>query len=143
MNVFTYGTLMFPQIWERVTGRPATAVRGRVTGFSIYRVEDAEFPGIIAAAAADGEAVEGVLYLDVDAASLAPLDAFENDFYRREVVLVDCDDGRRREGEAYVVPEDRRAVLTSEVWQADAFVAQGGLDRFAAHFAGFRRAEGV
>jgi gamma-glutamylcyclotransferase (GGCT)/AIG2-like uncharacterized protein YtfP len=138
MNVFTYGTLMFPEIWERVVGRPAAAARGQVAGFSIYRVEGAEFPGIIASAGTS--IVRGVVYLDVDAASLARLDAFEDDFYKRVPVAVDCDDGRRRQAEAYVVPEDRRAVLSDEPWQVDEFVARGGLDRFARHFAGFRRA---
>ena len=141
MNVFAYGTLMFPEIWQRVTGRPADGIPGQVTGFSIYRVQDAEFPGMIASA--DDQRVPGVVYLGVDDAALARLDAFENDFYRREIVRVACDDGHEREAEAYVVPARRCGVLSDEPWRKDQFVARGGLDRFAQHFAGFRRVADV
>jgi gamma-glutamylcyclotransferase (GGCT)/AIG2-like uncharacterized protein YtfP len=137
MNVFTYGTLMFPEIWQRVAGRAALAVRGHLAHFSIYRVDGAEYPGVIASN--DGDYVKGVLYLDVDAASLASLDAFEGDLYRRAVVSVDCDDGVTRQAETYVIPPERRDVLTSEPWRADQFVAGGGLDRFARCFEGFDR----
>ncbi len=140
MNVFAYGTLMFPEIWQRVTGRPADGLRGQLPGFSIWCVRDAEFPGIIASD--DGAVVPGVVYLDVDETALARLDAFENDFYRREVVMITCEDGHQREAEAYVVPETGRGVLSDEPWQKDQFIARGGLDRFAHHFDGFRRVAG-
>ena len=137
MNVFAYGTLMFPEIWQRVTGRPADGVDGQITGFSIHRVLEAEFPGIIAAAA--DSVVQGVVYLDVDAEAMARLDAFENDFYCREVVHVACADGQVREAEVYVVPDSAHGVLSDEPWLKDQFVVGGGLDRFARHFDGFRR----
>ena len=94
MHVFTYGTLMFPQVWEAVVGREFVSIAGRATGYAIFCVRDAVFPGIVAAG--DRDAVSGVVYLDVDQASLARLDLFEDDFYRRETLWIDCDDGQRR-----------------------------------------------
>jgi hypothetical protein len=44
------------------------------------------FPGITASD--DRDTVRGVVYLDVDPSSLARLDVFEDDFYRRETVWV-------------------------------------------------------
>src|SRR5262245_45492617 len=112
MHVFTYGTLMFPEVWQAVVGRQFTTVAATATGYAIYRVRDAVFPGIIAAGERD--TVRGVVYLDVDAASLASLDLFEDDFYRRVTLSLTCDDGQRRAADAYVVPEKNREVLTTE-----------------------------
>jgi hypothetical protein len=75
----------------------------------------------------------------VDPASIARLDLFEDDFYRRESLWLTCTDGERRAAEAYVVPEENRRVLTNETWQADRFVASGGLDTFIRRFEGFGR----
>ncbi len=137
MHVFTYGTLMFPEVWQAVVGRPFVTTNGHTAGFRIFRVRDALYPGIFAAAATD--AVQGVVYLDVDSTSLARLDRFEDDFYQRQTVVVTCDDGRQLEAQAYIVPDERRSVLTTEPWSGDGFVARGDLDRFLASFAGFQR----
>jgi gamma-glutamylcyclotransferase (GGCT)/AIG2-like uncharacterized protein YtfP len=137
MHVFTYGTLMFPEVWQAVVGRPFETVEASASGYAIYRVRDAVFPGIIAAG--DRQSVRGVVYLDVDQPSLARLDRFEDDFYCREAVWVDCDDGQRRAADAYVVPHENRHVLTAETWQAGQFVSSGGLQTFISRFEGFTR----
>jgi gamma-glutamylcyclotransferase (GGCT)/AIG2-like uncharacterized protein YtfP len=137
MHVFTYGTLMFPEVWQAVVGRQFETVEAKAHGYAIYRVRDAVFPGIIASGECD--CVRGVVYLDVDQPSLTRLDRFEDDFYRRETVWVDCEDGQQRTANAYVVPNENRGVLTEETWQADQFVSSGGLQAFISRFAGFAR----
>jgi len=143
MHVFAYGTLMFPEVWQAVVGRPFAIVRGQAAGFEIFRVRDALYPGITAGRLTD--AVHGVVYLDVDDDSVSRLDRFEDDFYRRLSIVVTCgdgvtcDDGQRRDAQAYVVPAEQRDVLTAEPWNGDDFVARGDLARFMAGFAGFGR----
>lgn len=137
MHIFTYGTLVFPEVWRTVAGRAYATVGGRASGFAIYRVREAAFPGIIAAGAEDF--VPGVVYLDVDSDDLERLDQFEDDFYVRRSLAIDCDDGLSRQADAYVVPADNRHVLTDQVWLASEFVARGDLERFRNGFAGFRR----
>ena len=137
MHVFTYGTLMFPEVWQTVVGRSFETVAGTAVGFKIYRVCDAVFPGITVGGGTDG--VEGVVYLDVDAASVARLDRFEDDFYVRQALSIDCSDGRQRTAEAYVVPPANLHVLTDERWDRESFVASGGLEDFIRRFAGFVR----
>ena len=139
MHVFTYGTLMFPEVWRLVVGREFRSAEGTAAGFAIYRVADAVFPGIVAAS--DADAVRGVVYLDVDDASLDRLDTFEDNFYERQALWIACDDGQRRQANAYVVPAHNRKVLTDEPWDRDEFVATGGLDHFIRRFAGFSRLE--
>jgi gamma-glutamylcyclotransferase (GGCT)/AIG2-like uncharacterized protein YtfP len=141
MHVFTYGTLMFPEVWRAVVGQEFGRVRGAAPGYAVYRVKNAVFPGIVECAAV--KVAPGVVYLDVDAPAMARLDLFEDDFYERRAVSVDCEDGERRLAEAYVVPEVRRTVLTTEPWRAEEFVARGDLTKFIQRFAGFSRLAGA
>jgi gamma-glutamylcyclotransferase (GGCT)/AIG2-like uncharacterized protein YtfP len=140
MHVFTYGTLMFHEVWQAVVGRAFETVDGTAAGFEVFRVRDAVFPGIIAGAGACS--VPGVVYLDVDQESTERLDRFEDDFYERRAISVDCNDGRWRTAEAYVVPLANRHVLTSEPWSRESFLAIGGLEQFISRFAGFGRVAG-
>jgi gamma-glutamylcyclotransferase (GGCT)/AIG2-like uncharacterized protein YtfP len=137
MHVFTYGTLMFPEVWQAVVGRQFPTVEGTVRGFAIFRVANAVFPGILAGDERD--VVRGVVYLDVDHASLTRLDLFEDDFYERQSLWIECADGQRRAAEAYVVPPKNRQVLTNEPWQRATFIASGGLQQFQRGFQGFHR----
>jgi gamma-glutamylcyclotransferase (GGCT)/AIG2-like uncharacterized protein YtfP len=137
MHVFTYGTLMFPEIWRAVVGRGFETLPATARGYAVFRVRDAVFPGITPAVR--DSAVRGVAYLDVDNPSLQRLDAFEDDFYQRRAISIVCDDGRSIDAQAYVVPPENRHVLTNEQWDRDHFVASGGLRQFIERFAGFGR----
>jgi gamma-glutamylcyclotransferase (GGCT)/AIG2-like uncharacterized protein YtfP len=141
MNVFTYGSLMFPEVWSAVVGRDFKTVKGTLAGYLIYRVREAVFPGIVLGDAAS--VVNGLVYLDVDEASITRLDRFEDDFYDRLQVTVNCADGVRRSAGAYVVPAKNGHVMTSEPWTAKEFVSSGGLADFIARFQGFSRLGGA
>jgi len=141
MHVFTYGTLMFPEVWRAVVGHKFATIEGSAKGYAIWRVRDAVFPGILEAGESD--VVRGVVYLDVDDTSLARLDLFEDDFYERRTLWIDCDDGQRRAAQAYVVPKANRSILSSDPWDPDEFVARGHLKQFIERFAGFSRVKGA
>lgn len=130
---------MFPEVWQSVVGRQFPTVEGTLTGFANYRVADAAFPGIVAAG--DSDRVPGVVYLDVDAESLERLDLFEDEFYERQSLWIDCADGLRRAAETYVVPPHHRRVLTDEPWQRAEFISSGGLEQFIRRYLGFSRVE--
>jgi gamma-glutamylcyclotransferase (GGCT)/AIG2-like uncharacterized protein YtfP len=137
MHVFTYGTLMFAEIWQAVVGRSFEAIAGTAAGFEIFRVRDAVFPGIVAGT---GEClVAGFVYLDVDPESMQRLDQFEDTFYERRPISVDCSDGQQRMAEAYIVPPSKRSELTSEPWDRESFLTGGRLEQFLSRFAGFER----
>lgn len=140
MHVFTYGTLMFPEIWQTVVGRRFTTVEGVAKGFAVYRVRRAVFPGI--KAAEESDVVRGVVYLDVDHAAIAKLDLFEDEFYERRSIWIDCSDGERRAADTYIVPPAQLHVLTDEPWHRSIFLASGGLAQFVRHYQGFPRAQG-
>jgi gamma-glutamylcyclotransferase (GGCT)/AIG2-like uncharacterized protein YtfP len=160
MHLFTYGTLMFPEIWQAVVGKDFKTTPAHLPGHEIYRVRNAVYPGIIAApnhslsengplgehsgsrpSTLDSRlsSVPGLLYLNLDEESLERLDAFEDDFYRRRPIRVTCEDGRALDAEAYIVPPESAHLLTDEPWTPQEFQARGNLAEFVSRYSGFNR----
>jgi gamma-glutamylcyclotransferase (GGCT)/AIG2-like uncharacterized protein YtfP len=140
MHVFTYGSLMFPEVWRIVVGREFATVAGALAGYSIFRVADEPYPGITVSTPTS--VVPGLIYLDVDAASIERLDRFEGDFYNRANVPIDCANGEQFTADAYIVRPQNRHLLTDEAWTPESFVASGGLAQFLARYQGFSWLEG-
>jgi len=115
-HVFTYGSLMFPEIWRQVvTGD----YRSQVVTLKDYRrfaVSGVSYPGMVAM---PGERVTGVLYMDVGPDDLARLDAFEGAEYRRDAVQVTLGSGATLTAGAYVWLDHAR--LSGASWLPEAF----------------------
>src|SRR5690606_9178061 len=104
-NIFTYGSLMFPEVWEKVaSGRYRTAP-ATADGYARHPVIGATYPGMVPAA---GQAVRGMLYFDVTPADVAALDAFEGGDYRIESITVRLDSGVEATAGAYIFLDPRR-----------------------------------
>lgn len=119
-DVFTYGSLMFPEVWKPLVAEPRASVAATLDGYQREGIRGQSYPGI---RAQPGARTAGRLYLDVGPDALARLDAFEGDEYRRETVMVmiTTPDGRRIERSAQVYrPVDTRQ-LDGVGWDADAF----------------------
>ena len=119
MHLFTYGTLVFPEVWQRFALREAATERATLWGYAIYRVKNAIFPGIVCAGEEDY--VAGVLYRDLDDDTIFELDAYESDFYQRLAVRVVTEEGEAVECQVYHVPDSRRDMLTDEPWDSQWF----------------------
>jgi gamma-glutamylcyclotransferase (GGCT)/AIG2-like uncharacterized protein YtfP len=137
MNVFTYGTLMYPQVWQVVVGHSVATVTAQLAGYRVLRLTGVVYPGMVSASG--DHAACGLVYLGIDDDSLARLDWFEGDGYVREQVRVSCADGADRDAFTYVVRDEQRAQLTDEPWTAADFEARGDLERFVAGYEGFQR----
>ncbi|MCG8451284.1 MAG: gamma-glutamylcyclotransferase [Pirellulales bacterium] len=122
LNLFTYGTLMFPEVWKRIHIGEFPAVPATLRGFAIYRVRDAVFPGIVRAD--DTKQVTGRVYLNLDEDTLFELDAYESDLYERINVTATLEDGTELACYAFVVPDSHRQALTDEPWDATQFEQQ-------------------
>jgi len=116
MHIFTYGSLMFPEIWQRVVRGSYQATSATALDFARYALSDDTYPGMIAKA---GGRVEGVLYLDVDAADVQALDAFEGSEYRRDDVTVQMDTGESLLARTYIFIATHR--LSDTAWEPNAF----------------------
>lgn len=119
MNLFAYGTLMFPEIWERVAGGVFRSARATVRGMAVYRAAGQLFPVMVAAAPTD--VAEGIVIFDLSPQTLATLDAYESDFYQRIEVRAKMGDGRELPAQAYLLPESHRQLASDEAWTAERF----------------------
>jgi gamma-glutamylcyclotransferase (GGCT)/AIG2-like uncharacterized protein YtfP len=149
-HVFTYGSLMFERVWSRVAaGTYATAV-ATLAGYRRQRVRGEDYPSLTvsagdqagedAARCSAQEPVHGLLYLDVDAADLGALDAFEGPEYRRIRVEVTVQEqveggpppGSAVEAETYLYVDDGR--VEPGPWDPEEFERQR-MDRFLGRYA--------
>jgi len=116
MHVFTYGSLMFPAVWQRVVRGDYRALPAMLPGYARYEVMGETYPGMVRQS---GSAVNGMLYLDVDDADLLTLDAFEGSEYRRDVVNVSVTAEQNLTAVTYVFTANER--LTTQPWDPESF----------------------
>ncbi|MEM7602547.1 MAG: gamma-glutamylcyclotransferase family protein [Verrucomicrobiota bacterium] len=130
MNVFVYGTLLVPRIWELVTDRPdLVSSPANLRGHSIWRVKEATFPAIKKESDDYAGEVPGRVFFDVPADALARLDLYEDAFYERVQVEVNTDEGSVP-AEVYRAPSDTvGAIVSDDTWTLQWF-EQNGLERF-------------
>ncbi len=117
MNLFTYGTLMFPEVWARVALEECPVRRAVLHGYEARRLSGVTFPGLIEA---PGVSTPGLLYLNVSPEAMARLDAYEDDFYLRVPLTVEVEDGGTMEAQVYLMAPDRRENVLPERWDPPA-----------------------
>ena len=129
-QLFCYGTLQVPEVIRAVTGQTYAGQKATLQGYTIYRVKDAEYPGIVRS---DNDEVEGILYKNVADKSMKVLDLFEGDLYRRQLQCVETADGRINQAWCYVIRDENKGLLTAETWRLADFLANG-LESFMAGY---------
>lgn len=138
MDLFTYGSLMSPDIMAKVAGCRLAALPAILHGYQRSLVKGEVYPGIAEMA---GGIVNGVLYLDVSAEALKRLDAFEGEMYDRREVTVQEAGGATRAAMAYVFSPEYRQLLTGIPWDFNEFLATGK-KRFEDGYCGFGELDG-
>lgn len=123
MHVFTYGSLMYRSVWERVVSRSYQSRPARVCGFIRLRVSNEVYPALLRGPA--DSSVHGMLYLDVSPVDLAALDRFEDEgeMYGRIQVSVELDDGGVVDAAAYLFLHPHR--VDGSLWDPARFKAEG------------------
>ena len=117
-RLFCYGTLVYPQVMTRVTGRWWVPVPARLPGYAAYRLRGVPYPGLVAEA---GAQTEGVLYEGLTRHHLRLLDRYEGAWYRRRLVRL-ADGGRAW---AYVLAPSARHRLETRRWDPRTAVSGG------------------
>ena len=119
-NLFAYGTLMFPEVWERAVGGRYRQAPAMVRGMRVFRAAGKLFPVMMAGAAED--VARGVVIYDLSAEALAALDQYEASFYERVKVAAMLDDGSGSvSAQAFLLPQSHRRLASDEPWDAEAF----------------------
>ena len=134
-RLFCYGTLQVPEVIQTVTGQTYPKKHAKLRGYAIYKVKDAEYPGIIRAA--DSQ-IGGIVYDGVSDKDLKVLDLFESDLYRRQLLDVVLADGTICKAWCYVIREENRSLLTHEIWRLEDFLNHG-LESFMTGWVNGRR----
>jgi gamma-glutamylcyclotransferase (GGCT)/AIG2-like uncharacterized protein YtfP len=116
VNIFTYGSLMFAQVWRRVVRGRYRSAAATVRDHARYALIGEGYPGMIAQA---GGSVPGIVYFAVDAHDVAALDAFEGSAYRRVRGDAGLDSGEKIMADSYlfVLPQQ----LSDQSWEPEAF----------------------
>jgi len=124
--IFTYGTLMIPDVMYAVTTREFRFIDAILRSYSRFTVKGESYPGIIPVTDA---VTEGIIYLNVDEPSLARLDIFEGDLYQRTPIQAETQEGKILNAETYVIKPEHRDYLSSKGWDVEEFV-QNSLEAF-------------
>lgn len=132
MNIFTYGSLMFDEVWRPLAVRPSASMTAELAGFAREGVVNERYPGL---RAQPGAVTAGRVYLDVDAETLSRLDAFEGSEYRRVAVSVAVKGrgGRRALVDAQVYLFVDPARLDGKPWDPDRFERDDAAGFYRAH----------
>ncbi len=132
-NIFAYGTLMIPAVIYAVTARHFRSQTAILRGYARFTVKGESYPGIIPQADA---ITEGIIYLNVNEASLERLDIFEGELYQRTPVRAETKGKEMLNAETYVIKSEYRGCLSSKGWDVNRFT-QADLKRFLEKYQGF------
>ena len=109
---------MIPDVMYAITTREFRFIDAILRSYSRFTVKGASYPGIIPAAEAS---TEGIIYFNVDEMSLAQLDRFEGELYRRTSIQVEAEGGKILDAEAYVIKSNYQSYLSSKAWDVNKF----------------------
>ncbi len=135
MNLFTYGSLMFDEVWSQLVRGVYRKRSARLRGFTRRRVRGDVYPVIIRSHEADW--VEGVVYFDVGPDDLKRLDLFEAEPYDRQTHVVVVEGGEEQYVDAYVLKDCYRHMLHDCEWDPNWFQREA-LPLFLHRYKGFR-----
>lgn len=128
-HIFTYGSLMFPAVWEGVVRADYRSAPATIQGFKRLRVHGEKYPALVIDQNAG--ALTGTVYFDVSPVDIARLDHFETSDYAR-VAIAMLVDGKITVADAYMSLRPER--LESLDWSPTEF-AQHGIVSFLASYA--------
>jgi gamma-glutamylcyclotransferase (GGCT)/AIG2-like uncharacterized protein YtfP len=121
MRLFSYGTLLFPEVLSAVTGCHLEGKTAVLDDYACYLVKGEAYPGITPERHAS---VEGVVYTGIGDAHFKKLDRFEGDLYERARVCVTDTEGMPLQVWTYVIRDAMRAQLTRTPWNKHDFESE-------------------
>jgi gamma-glutamylcyclotransferase (GGCT)/AIG2-like uncharacterized protein YtfP len=134
-HIFTYGSLMFEQVWNRVVSGRYQHHPGTVSGFVRRALLHEHYPAMLPGPV--NERVVGFLYLNLDEEDVFRLDEFEGSIYERRAVQV-MTDNNIFTAEAYVLKDSYRHIVSDQNWDPEKFKSEG-IHRFLSTYFGFDR----
>jgi gamma-glutamylcyclotransferase (GGCT)/AIG2-like uncharacterized protein YtfP len=135
MNLFTYGSLMFEEVWSQLACGDYVKRAARLHGFVRRQVRDDVHPVIIQSH--NGAWVDGFVYFGVSREDIRRIDAFEADAYDRQTHTVVVGSCEKHNADTYVLKSDFHYMVTDREWDPQWF-AREALPVFMRDYRGFR-----
>lgn len=117
-ELFVYGTLIFTQVMEAVTGRQHEGQIAKLHNFAAYKVVGDVYPGIWRL---EGVTTDGILYQDISREDLEILDRYEGEEFHRELLDVETEDGDIHRAWVYTFRPAYHHLLSEKPWNAEYF----------------------
>ena len=133
MNIFTYGSLMFSEVWNKVVQGNYYSSTGMLQGYRRFCVKDECYPGLRKAEKDDW--VSGIVYHDVDDHDLQRLDFFEGGYYERVPVSISVGNFQIK-SQVYIIRDQYLHLATEHDWDPDDFYKKS-IGDFVATYTGF------
>jgi gamma-glutamylcyclotransferase (GGCT)/AIG2-like uncharacterized protein YtfP len=134
MNLFTYGSLMFAEVWSQLVRGDYVRRPARLHGFVRRKARGDVYPVILKSC--NGEWVDGFVYFGVSDEDLRRLDRFEADAYDRQTHVVLVEGSEKHPADAYVLKECCRHMADDCEWDQQWF-AREALPFFIRNYRGF------
>lgn len=118
MNIFTYGSLTFPEVMSALTERTFRFEDLTLPGWERRKLTGETYPGLIEQASS---MVDGRLYFDVDDLSARILDRFEDLIYERRIMQITSQACGTVPALVYLIPAAAREQLSPDIWDREEF----------------------
>ena len=134
-HVFTYGSLMYEQIWTLVVEGKYQKSTATISGYLRRTVIGEDYPALFSQT---GSVTNGILYFNVSGADLCRLDEFEGRHYARRQEPVVVENGSTFAAEVYIFRDHYRHLVSETDWDPAQFET-AGMKRFIQNYTGFKR----
>lgn len=122
-NIFTYGTLMFEEIWSQVVTGKYKKLSAILAGYDRKMASGEHFPVLFPHA--PSSQIKGFVYLNISDADLKKLDYFEGEYYFRKPVEVQILESGSLPAVVYVLKEEYYPLISHQDWDPEYFRAHG------------------
>ena len=119
--IFTYGTLMFPEVLSALCGQEYPHQIMTLHGCARYRVVGQIYPGMIRER---GALTVGQVYCGLSADALRVIDQYEGEFYERRRFFLKVSAHLLLPAYAYIIPEHFAHRLTDKSWDHEQFATR-------------------
>lgn len=124
-HIFTYGSLMFPEVWRSIVKQPYECQPAWVDGFRRTCIHNDNYPVVLPRAGQKD--LEGVVYFSVKSQDITRLDRFEDEYYfRRRIrprILLDGEP-KTVEADLYVLKPKYSELASLRPWDPELFEAR-------------------
>jgi gamma-glutamylcyclotransferase (GGCT)/AIG2-like uncharacterized protein YtfP len=118
-SLFTYGSLMFPQVWHQLVPQTRPSHPAFLTKFSRRLILLDTYPLLIEDA---NGGILGTVYSQLSGSDLERLDYFEGEIYQRVTVAVHTEQGIKP-CQTYIPKPQYRCLAMQDYWRGDIFRA--------------------